>query len=395
MYHFRDKLQWCWEEQFQSEYGALRDEALEAFDKFLDCGVLAHGCARAVCENCSHSELIAFSCKRRSLCSSCDAKRAIIFAEHLHESLLLPYPISHQVYTIPKRLRVYFKFNRKLHKHLYSAAYGAWSDLVEDELPELNPAAVLALHTAGDLLNFHPHVHALMLHGALYQHERFHQLDSIQTEYLTRRFQERVLESLLEETLIDQETVSSMLSWQHSGFHVFVGKPIESKDSDARLFVARYLKKCPVSLKRLELIETDSEPVVRYHKVKDNLKEHRDFSPLEFLAVISQHIPDRWEQTTRYYGAFSARTRGAKKSAAVFVTLSELEPAPKPSKTWAACMKRIFEIDPLHCPKCSGSMKIKAFLVQPGEISRLCQHLGIAASRAPPPIQCKADRLAA
>ncbi len=46
------------------------------------------GCARAYCANCQHSELIAFSCKRRSLCPSCDAKRSLLFAEHLHQNIL-------------------------------------------------------------------------------------------------------------------------------------------------------------------------------------------------------------------------------------------------------------------------------------------------------------------
>ena len=125
VYHYRNELQWRWEEMFQSQYGALRDEVLKSLDKYLDCGILVHGCARAVCEACGHSELISFSCKRRCICSSCDAKRAVIFAEHLHSDVLPPYPISHQVYTIPKRLRPFFKFNRKLHKHLYHAAWGA------------------------------------------------------------------------------------------------------------------------------------------------------------------------------------------------------------------------------------------------------------------------------
>ena len=70
--------------------------------------------------------------------------------------------------------------------------------------------------------------------------------------------------------------------------HVFVGAPISAADTDARLFVARYLKKCPVSLERLQLIESATEPVVRYLKPKTH--ESRDCTPLKFLAEISQHI---------------------------------------------------------------------------------------------------------
>ena len=95
----------------------------------------------------------------------------------------------------------------------------------------------MALHTAGDLLNFHPHVHSMMLHGATDQAGVFYPLGSIDTEYLTKRFQHRLIEALRKEQLIDQDSIDNMLSWQHSGFHVFVGQPIKQADSDARLFV--------------------------------------------------------------------------------------------------------------------------------------------------------------
>jgi hypothetical protein len=41
------------------------------FRKYLDCGILARGFARARCKNCGHDYLIAFSCKARGACPSC------------------------------------------------------------------------------------------------------------------------------------------------------------------------------------------------------------------------------------------------------------------------------------------------------------------------------------
>ena len=131
---------------------------------------------------------------------------------------------------------------------------------------------------------------------------------------------------------------------------------------------------------RLELIESSDNTTVRYHKPKT--RESRDFTPLKFLAEISQHIPYKWEQTTRYFGTFSARARGAKR---LLEPISPLpEPLTKPSRNWAACMKKIFEFDPLVCPKCDGTMKIKAFITAPSEIERLCKNLGLIPWRAPP-----------
>jgi len=87
VYHSRDDLQFQWESKFQHQYGCLRDEVLKTFDEYLNCGILAHGAARVYCEGCKHSLLIAFSCKRRGVCPSCGAKRAVKFAEHIYSKV--------------------------------------------------------------------------------------------------------------------------------------------------------------------------------------------------------------------------------------------------------------------------------------------------------------------
>ena len=38
----------------------------------------------------------------------------------------------------------------------------------------------------------------------------------------------------------------------------------------------------------------------------------------------------------------------------------------------------------VKCPKCGGSMKIKAFIVDPEQVIRLCKNLGLQDWRAPP-----------
>ena len=93
-----------WEELFERQYGALREVVTRALESYLRCGILAHGCARLQCRECSHSELLAFSCKRRSLCPSCDAKRAVIFAENLVEQVLKPHPHSQVVFSKVDRI---------------------------------------------------------------------------------------------------------------------------------------------------------------------------------------------------------------------------------------------------------------------------------------------------
>ena len=75
------------------------------FAKYLECGVLAHGFARVRCESCKDELLVAFSCKGRGVCPSCNAKRAHVTAVHLVEQVL-PH-VSYRQWTLsfPHRVR--------------------------------------------------------------------------------------------------------------------------------------------------------------------------------------------------------------------------------------------------------------------------------------------------
>jgi hypothetical protein len=388
-----EALAQSWEEAFESEYGALRKEVVKAFESYLSCGILAHGCARASCENneCQHSELIAFSCKTRSLCPSCAAKQSVIFAENLVENVLLPYEHRHCVFTVPKRVRAYFKFNRKLMAHLYRAAWEAWKELALEQYPTGMPAAVEALHSAGDLLAFHPHIHGLFLAGVVMPDGSYQPIE-IEREGLQALFADKVLLALLKEGRLTEDDIDNMRGWEHSGFNVFVGDLIDRTDSKRLLFAARYLKKCPLSNERLKIIEENPETAIEYTSYKNEQKSVRTFTPLKFLAEVSQHIPDMWEQTTRFLGAYSSRSRGAAKEK-ILLESSDIdilplpEPIPKPSANWARLMKKVFELDPLLCPKCGSQMQIKAFITNPYEIDRISKNLGIPNQRAPPPLK--------
>jgi hypothetical protein len=407
VYHYREEFEYSWDELFSQRYGVLRQEVLDSFDRYLSCGVLRHGCALACCENpeCNHSMLVAFSCKRRGVCSSCQAKRAVLFAENLHENVLLEHSHRHLVFSLPKRLRVYFRFDRRLFSLLYRAAWQSWVGYLSGVLPEAKPGAVVALHTAGSMLNWHPHIHGIFLNGGILPDGSFIELDTVDSELLQEYFSEKIFSALRKTELLDERSIASMKSWEHSGFNVYSGSSICAEDCNARLFIGRYLKKAPLALDRLSLDETGREVVVRYAKPIDENssidKSEREFTPLEFLAELSVHIPRVFEQTTRWLGVYSPRSRGVakrkeaarKKLAAPSVTPLEInQEQVKPSSSWARCMKLVFELDPLCCPKCGTEMKIKLFILNPQEIERICKYQGIVLGRAPPEFRAEARK---
>ena len=122
--HFERFLQ-VYEERFERTHGYLRRCIQTAVYRYLDCGIFAHGVARAHCEACGHDFLIAFSCKLRCLCPSCHQKRELLWGEWAAEELLEEVPHRQVVLTLPKRLRVFFRFDRRLLGELPGCAWRA------------------------------------------------------------------------------------------------------------------------------------------------------------------------------------------------------------------------------------------------------------------------------
>ena len=57
---------------------------------------------------------------------------------------------------------------------------------------------------------------------------------------------------------------------------------------------------------------------------------------------------------------------------------------------WAQLIRKVYEIDPLVCPRCRGVMRVVAFITEGRVIRRILEHFGASArratqDRAPPP----------
>ena len=301
VYHGRDELPRVWEERFQETYGVLRDEVLTTFDEYLNCGLLAHGAARVYCDTCKHSLLVAFSCKKRGLCPSCGAKRAVKFGEHLYDSVLERVPHQHCGFTLPKRLRVYFRYDRSLNNILFQAAATAVHSVLGSDTQ--TPALILTAQTAGEALNFNPHLHGLLASGTFDASGKFTPLAAIDTDALSHHLESEVLAELVTRGLITDDDVAQILAQEHTGFGAlvprslgeggWVGEPFE--EADRTKFVARYIERGPISLEKL----TIQDDIITY-TTKD--ERAHEFDAMEFLALLSTHIPKPYESITRYYG---------------------------------------------------------------------------------------------
>ena len=80
---------------------------------------------------------------------------------------------------------------------------------------------------------------------------------------------------------------------------------------------------------------------------------------LEFVARVTSHIPDKGQVMVRYYGSYANAHRGKMRKTGhdpLHPPIIEDEASFIPSRGWAEMIRKVYEIDPLICPKCGGVM---------------------------------------
>ena len=361
--HFEEFLL-SYEERFPRHYGPLRSEITRrTVYKFLDCGILEHGFARVVCPQCKAEFLIAYSCKTRFMITL----------------------------TVPKRIRPFFLWDRKLLGTLARCAAGTIRSFYRQVLqePDGDPGIVTSIQTFGNrAANYHPHIHCLAADGLFLSDGAFRYTPFISPVDISELFRRVVLEAFVKEELITQDVAHNMLSWPHSGFHVHIGPRLLLDDGDSLGATARYAARAPISLSRLHYDRENQKATYCYTSAYDKQEHIEQLSPLELIARLATHIPDRYEHLLRYSGHYSNRSRGTRRamvSGTETGIVDEKSPPTHWRRQWQQLLQRVFHVT-LTCPTCGTEMKIISVISGSEPVDKILSHLrdkGIDARAGP------------
>ena len=125
------------------------------------------------------------------------------------------------------------------------------------------------------------------------------------------------------------------------------------------------------------------------------VRNFQRFDPLDFVAELTQHIPDARKHLGRSFGFYANKTRGVRAKAngahggTVDVDDQHTPRVTLARRRWAALIKQIWRVDPLICARCGAGMRVIAF-IQPSQrevIEKILKHCGLweERSRGPPP----------
>ena len=196
------------------------------------------------------------------------ASKTLLTAMHVAEEVCSPVAHRQVVLTIPKRLRLHTRFDRKLLGKLSSCA---WTCLKAEACRLLGredvvPGMIGAIQTHGEILHWHPHIHVLITCGAFTPEGEFLELPEFDMERLLDAWQDAVFGLYLAEEKIEPEVVENMRSWEHSGFSVDQSVLLPAGDQAGIERLVQYMTRCPFSLSRLVKVSDTGQIVYQAEK---------------------------------------------------------------------------------------------------------------------------------
>lgn len=307
----------------QGDYRTPKPYVRKAFAKYLQCGIFAHGFARARCDDCGHDYFVAFSCKGRGICPSCTTRRMVETAAHLCGHVFPRLPVRQWVLAVPKRLRYFMQrdgpvlnmvlriFLRVIAQTLQAHCPGAG----DSDRANVHIGAVAFIHRSGSSLNEHVHFHVCVVDGVFEEVARdvaavdkpaapgviFHPARDIDAETVAQAeatLRRRILRAFVGRGLLESFEAKGMLDYKHSGFSVDAGVCIEAQDRAGLERLLRYCARPPFAMERLR--KTGSELVYRCGKqhseprsayVRGAKADKLHLTPLELIDRIAALIP--------------------------------------------------------------------------------------------------------
>jgi len=324
------------------------------FRRYLTCGILAFGFARARCNDCCQERLVAFSCKGRCVCPSCTNRRMAEVAAHLSDSVVPVVPMRQWVLSVPQRLRPHLMRDGELSsavlRILLRAVRSELRASVRGPLPkDARLGAVSFLHRFGSALNPHPHFHLAVTDG-LFARELDGEADALRfrpaadlnaerVRALTPIVQRRILRLYVRRGLLTEVDAEDMLTWRGTGgFSLDGSVRIAAHDRAGLERLLRYCARPPFALHRLRpessrasLHSSDARVIYELPRPARDGRTRIRLSHFELLGRLARLIPPPRVHRHRYHGVFAPNAKWRREATRYARDdVGELDPASGP-----------------------------------------------------------------
>jgi hypothetical protein len=383
-------------DDYNAAHGPLPGQHYNVVNALLSCHTAALGGHVYRCESCGHEKVSYNSCRNRH-CPSCQAAARAQWVDcRLKE--LLPVPYFHVVFTLPASLNPFALRNKEVfYNLLFQAASRTLHDLSADpKYLDAGIGFIAILHTWGQNLLDHPHLHCVVPAGGLSADcSRWKK-----TPYGKFLFPVKVLSALFRGKFLDlfKQAVKNgeilfhgalaplerapslfkrLLDSLYSAAWVVYAKAPFAGPQAVLKYLGRYTHRIAIANSRIVSL-SETEVSFRWKDYADSNKEKVMTLPhAEFIRRFLLHVLPRGFVRIRYFGFLGQAVKGEKLPICLtLLGVKPLEPLSEDidKKAWELLLKELLGEDPWCCPLCK-----KGRLVPFREIPRPQRNLELAA----------------
>jgi hypothetical protein len=315
------------------------------------------------CEHCGHEQIVYNSCRNRHCpkCGNIDRERWI--AER--EADLLPVNYLHMVFTIPDKLNPLFLHHQSdCYNILFQVVNQVMTDFAAN--PEFLDARIgytAILHTWGQKLQYHPHLHLIVPAGGITQNNRWKPAKGdgsylFPVDQLSSVFRAKMVKAL--RSYVREEKIQTAAGLFNSLFEkewVVYAKPPFAGPKKVLSYLGRYTHRVAISNNRILQVD-DKQVTFSWRDYYQGYKQIiTTMEGTEFLRRFSMHILPLGFTRIRHYGFLSsaAKTKALNALREYFCLPPRADHTDIP---WQTIAKERMGIEAQCCKKCGYLMQI-------------------------------------
>jgi hypothetical protein len=339
--------------QEQWDHPTERDAVRDNFRKVCACRTPALG--GEVYASAAGEKIFYHTCKSKT-CPSC-GNRGTLLWQREQWTALPDTPFVGIVLTMPDVFWPVFKAHRHLRHDL--AALGAaviqqwaWSRY------RVQQHVIVIQHTFGGHLNHNPHLHMMVSTGGLKSSDARwvkaltfdrEEIMSLWRFAVTSYLRKAHRDGLLRESATPVKINAVISAQEKRTWNIHVTAQMSKQHFLG--YAGRYIRRLPISQRRI-LDVTAQEVVYQSKDTRTKTLVETRCTPENFVSMLSQHVPDRYQHSMRYFGLLAPRTK-RQTCAAVFALLGQQQRSKPSRQRWSDSIKKHFGFDPLI--DCNGN----------------------------------------
>ena len=301
-----------------TEQKGLPINVVKVAQDIIQCRTHILGGHKLKCSHCNYSEISYNSCRNRH-CPKCQfSKQEQWILDRKAE--ILPTPYFHVVFTIPHTINKLAKaYPREVYGIMFKAAWKTVKTLSNDpKWLGAKTGMIAVLHTWGQNLSFHPHLHCIIPQGGWLKEVR----RWIYSNHRKFLFPVRVMSALYKRyfmEMLDDYYSQGMIGWKtrewlalrsclaSASFNVFVKKPFSGPQVVVD-YLGRYTHRVAITNHRIVDISNNGV-AFKYKDCRDGKDKVLKLTPLEFSRRFLQHVLPKGFAKIRHYGILSNKAK--------------------------------------------------------------------------------------